>query len=219
MFNSGKMQIKVKMRHSFTPIRLVKIKSANTRCCQECVKVGTHTVQVGVQIGVTIWESNLAILYKVEGVLSPKHSNSTSRFSKTPQKPKIRFNVISHWLSSSAQPQISHGIDKCSFTAIEKGKACRRGCAGQVPGSPRFSQPIFPDQRKKLNANQEIPKMAIIILEVPVKHQDPELLLRLKSEQITTRWLQITDGTSADQERFWEAELNQTLLRHVERCD
>lgn len=41
-------KLKPKMRHHFTPIRLEKIKSANTRCCQGCVKVGTHTLQVGV---------------------------------------------------------------------------------------------------------------------------------------------------------------------------
>uniref|UniRef100_M3Y3F0 Uncharacterized protein n=1 Tax=Mustela putorius furo TaxID=9669 RepID=M3Y3F0_MUSPF len=41
-------KLKPKMRHHFTPIRLEKIKSANTRCCQGCVKGGTQTLQVGV---------------------------------------------------------------------------------------------------------------------------------------------------------------------------
>lgn len=48
MLSSEEMQIKAKIRHHFTLIRLERIKSANTRCCQGCVKAGTHTLQVGV---------------------------------------------------------------------------------------------------------------------------------------------------------------------------
>jgi hypothetical protein len=48
----------------------------------------------------------LAILYKVEDVLSLKHSNSAS--SKTLKSPEVKFNVISHWLSPSDQAWISH---------------------------------------------------------------------------------------------------------------
>lgn len=48
MLNSEETQIKAKMRHHFTLIRLEKIKFANTSCCQGCVKARTHRLQVGV---------------------------------------------------------------------------------------------------------------------------------------------------------------------------
>lgn len=57
------MQIKAKVRHHFTPIIWEEIKSANTRCCHGCVIEVTHTLQVGVQIGMPIQEGNLGIRY------------------------------------------------------------------------------------------------------------------------------------------------------------